>query len=66
MSVSAECGYEPAVVSTAARIWTSVLLAILVIGAFGGALLDVPELQNWALRLGLVISWHPHPGCTVS
>lgn len=55
MSVSTECGHEDAVVSRAARAWSWALLAVLLIGAFGGALLGVAPLQNWAMRVGLVM-----------
>ncbi len=55
MSVSGECGHEAAVVSKAARVCSWALLTVLLVGAFGGALLDVPPLQNWAMRLGLLM-----------
>lgn len=55
MSASAESGYEEAVVTPAARIWSAVLLAVLLVGCYGGAVLDVAPLQNWAMRLGTVL-----------
>lgn len=55
MSASAESGYERATVTRAARTWSWVLLIVLLIGCFGGALLDSAPLQNWLMRLGTIL-----------
>ncbi len=55
MSASVESGYEPAVVTSAARWWSSVLLAVALVGCFGAPILDLAPLQDWAMKLATLI-----------
>ena len=48
-------GYEEAVVTRQARIWSWALLIILLISVYGGALLMNADLQNWGMRLAFVV-----------
>lgn len=41
----------------AARLWSSALLATLLAGCFGGAILDVAAMQNRAMRPGRSSCW---------
>ena len=55
MSASIESGFEAAVVTRSARAWSWVLLVVLLIGAYGAALLDNASVQNLAMRLAAVL-----------
>lgn len=55
MSASAESGYEPAVVTPAARWWSSILLVVALVGCFGAPILDLAPLQDWGMKLATLI-----------
>ena len=55
MSASIESGFEVAVVTRAVRVWSWVLLVVLILGAYGGALLDNADVQYQAMRLAAVL-----------